>query len=371
MPNYKALGIVFSNMHDEELHELTFNRTTASIPFGGRYRLIDFVLSNMVNSGIMQVGVIAKSNYQSLMDHVGSGKEWDLARKRGGLTILPPFSIGSSIGMYKGSIEAVAGVLNYISASSADYVVLSDCSVITNIDFTPVIDAHIESGAEMTLICSQRTGKHITKGRLAVTCDENGFLTGATLGKGDGELYHTSMVVIERKLLIKRVEQAIAKGQYSFHESIMKHGFGDRKILCYNYDGVALEICDMDSYITANMALLNVDIRKNLFDRERPIYTKVRDQVPAKYGLRAKVENSLVADGCIIEGTVRNSIIFRGVKVDKGAVVENCILMQDTIVEENATLCYVVADKNVIIDQNRHLAGYTTYPLFIPKGKHI
>lgn len=372
MPDNKMLGIVFSNMHDDFLSDLTLHRTTASVPFGGRYRLVDFTLSNLVNSGITNVGIIAKSNYHSLMDHVGSGKEWDLARKRGGLTILPPFSRSGS-GIYRGNLEALSGIMGYIQSSDAKYVVLSDCSVVSNIDLKAVLEIHKQQNADVTLFYS--AGQAITspKDQVGLATDAGGFLREMIINPEKGSIQNTyeNIAIVDRELLIHKVNHAVSQGKFSLVRDVLTGMAGTGTVYCHCIDGCTLAIHDLQSYFASNMRLLDPQIRRELFNPDRPVYTKVRDEVPAKYGLNSSVENSLVADGCIIEGEVKNSIIFRGVRVGKGARVENCILMQSTVVEDNANLDYVITDKNVLIRASRKLAGYLTYPMFIPKDQRI
>ncbi|MEG2086860.1 MAG: glucose-1-phosphate adenylyltransferase subunit GlgD [Angelakisella sp.] len=372
MPDNKMLGIVFSNMHDDFLSELTLHRTTASVPFGGRYRLIDFTLSNMVNSGIDRVGIIAKSNYHSLMDHVGSGKEWDLARKRGGLTILPPFSRSGS-GIYRGNLEALSGIMGYLLSSEAPYVLLSDCCMVANIDIKSVLEQHKKRHAAMTLLYSPARVINSTQDTVGLVRDSDNWLAELVLHPdiGSTQDVYENAVIIDREQLIHRVNQCVSQNKYSLVHDVLTSLAGTGTVYCHEIKGCSLSVRNMQSYFESNMALLDPKVRGELFNADRPIYTKVRDQVPAKYGLNARVQNSLVADGCIIEGEVKNSIIFRGVRIGKGARVENCILMQDTLVEENASLDYVISDKNVIVTNSRRLAGYLTYPSYLPKGKRI
>ena len=372
MADNKMLGIVFSNMHDDFLSDLTLHRTTASVPFGGRYRLIDFTLSNLVNSGIDEVGIIAKSNYHSLMDHVGSGKEWDLARKRGGLTILPPFARSGS-GVYRGNLEALAGIMGYIRSSSANYVVLSDCTIVSNFDMKKALEEHKKSGVGMTIFYSPGQTIRSPHDQVGVVANAKGMLQEVVLNPEKGSIHNTyeNIAIVDRELLIHKVNHAVSRNRYSLVKDVLTEMAGGDSVQCLPIPGTALAIHDMQSYFESNMKLLDPRVRSQLFDKERPVYTKVRDQVPAKYGLNAQVENSLVADGCIIEGQVKNSIIFRGVYVGKGTRVENCILMQDTRVEDNADLGYVITDKNVLIHSSRKLAGHLTYPFFVPKDQRI
>lgn len=369
MSDNKVLGIVFSNMHDHSLGELTEHRTVGSVPFGGRYRLVDFVLSNMVNSGIRDVGIITKSNYQSLMDHVGAGREWDLSRKIGGLVILPPFSRTGS-GIYRGSIDALKGIMGYIQHIDAKYVFLSDCDVITNFDVRQVINRHAESGADITVLYKKLTVNTESSDMVAFALDDHQRVVDVSINPGSAGEYnmYLNMAVVERQLLIKLVNEAHSHGHYSFSQSVLQDKVGQLKIYGYPLEGYCARIRDQVSYFAANMQLLQSDVRAHLFPKERPVYTKVRDEVPARYGLRAQVSDSMVADGCIIEGSVENSIIFRGVKIGRGATVRNSIIMQGSVIGENASLNYIITDKDVTIRDNRTLAGYLTYPVYLQKG---
>lgn len=366
------MGIIFSNMHDDFLSDLTMNRTTASVPFGGRYRLIDFTLSNMVNSDIDQIGIIAKSNYHSLMDHVGSGKEWDLARKRGGLTILPPFARSGS-GVYRGNLDALSGIISYLRHNTAKYVVMSDCCAVCNVNLRAVLEEHKRRGAGITLLYSP--GQVITSPRdqVGIVTDSKSMLSELVINPAKGSIQncYENIAIVDRELLIHKVIHAVSQNKYSFVQDILTQMANTDSVYCHPISGSVLEVHDLKSFFDSNMRLLDGKVRSELFNPERPVYTKVRDEVPAKYGLSATVQNSLVADGCIIDGQVKNSIIFRGVHIGKGARIENCIIMQSTVIEDNVELDYVITDKDVVIRGNRKLAGYLTYPMFVPKGQQI
>lgn len=368
-----TLGIVFSNMHDETLGELTERRTTGSIPFGGRYRLIDFTLSNMVNSGISEVGIITKSNYQSLMDHLGSGRDWDLARKRGGLCILPPFG-HSATGMYRGRLEAIVGIMSYIKHSNAQYVVMSDSDTVANIDFSDLLDQHMKTGADITLVYKrERLNNDYPKDTTVFSLDENNMVSDVLVNPfvdGEQNIY-INIAVMSKELLERLANEGMSRNNTSFVNFVLQGKSSSLKIMGYHFDKYSSEITSMKAYFKTSMELLNEDVRMQLFPKDRPVYTKVRDEVPVKYGLSSKVKNSLIADGCIIDGTVENSIIFRGVKIEKGAVVKNSIIMQSGIIGENSKLDYVVTDKDVIVNHERHLSGSQMYPVFISKGSRV
>lgn len=368
-----VLGLVFANMHDTTLGDMTKNRTLGSVMFGGRYRLIDFPLSNMVNSGISEVGVITKSNYQSLLDHLGSAREWDLARKKGGLYILPPFGNVEST-LYRGRIEALYGAMSFIKHSRAKYVILSDCDVVTNIDYKPIVAAHIESGADITAVA--HTGVYSSddiKTSTVFNVDADKNVTSVLINPDISGTCTTSLnvFVMSMDFLIETVNDAMARGNVSFERNILQEKCRELKIKIYEYDNYFSKLNSPESYFKSNMALLEPENARKLFVPKRSIYTKVSDNAPVKYDLDSKVSNSLIADGCIIEGEVENSVLFRGVKVGKGAKVKNCILMQGTVVGDNAELNYLITDKNVSICENHILTSSPQYPMYVGNGASV
>lgn len=371
--NKNILGLIFANMHEDAIPELTRNRTMGSVLFGGRYRMIDFVLSSMTNSGVDEVGVITKSNYQSLLDHLGSGREWDMARKIGGLHLLPPFSNVSS-GMYRGRLEALYGITDFIKCSAADYVILSDCDVITGFDYDKIYEAHIKSGADITAVYSKAVLDVESASRSNVFgIDDEGRVNNVLIGpRLSGECnVALNTYVISKALLMQIISEGAAKGHYSFARSILQDRCGEFRIMGYYHDFYFSKITSIKSYYDANMALLSTENRKSLFREDNPIYTKIRDNPPTKLAIGAKVRNSIIADGCIIEGTVENSVLFRGAKVAKGSVVRNSIVMQDTIIGKNCTLDCVITDKVVKINDGKILTGSANYPIYISKGAQI
>ena len=368
-----VLGLVFANMHDMTVGDLTKNRTMGSILFGGRYRLIDFPLSNMVNSGITNVGVITKSNYQSLLDHLGSGREWDLSRKKGGLYILPPFGNVASR-LYRGRIEALYGAMSFIKHALADYVVLSDCDIVTNMDFKPIVAKHVESGADITVVA--HTGVYdseVIKESTVLSTDENGRVRSVLIQPDIGGTCTASLniFVMSKQFLTDMVTDAISRGDVSFETDILQAKCGELNIMAYEYDNYFSKISSIASYLKANQELLDPENASKLFLPKRAIYTKVRDNAPVKYDLDSSVTNSLIADGCIIEGEVENSVLFRGVRVAKGAKVKNSILMQGTVVGAKSEVNYLITDKNVIIGDNHILNGAPSYPMFVGKGASV
>lgn len=361
-----VLGLVFSNNFDNYLNELTSMRSMGSVPYGGRYRLIDFNLSAMVNSGMAKVGIITKSNYQSLMDHVGNGRAWDLSRKKGGLYILPPFN-SSNTGLYSGRIEAVAGVMNFLQYSDEEYVLMCDCNALYNFDLTKMFAYHEEKGADITIAYVNGETPNISELAILDMDEENKIKAVSRRLKDGVENYSINIVLLRKSLLERLVNEATSLGYHSFTDDILKRNVSKLKIYGYEATGFVKMLDSMQSYFEANMALLEKENRDALC-RSQHVYTKVKDDVPAIYGLGSDVSNSLVADGCVIEGKVENSILFRGVHIGKGTVVKNCVLMQNTYIGDDVSLNCVVADKNVVIKPGKVLSGDENFPVYIGKG---
>lgn len=368
----KALGIVFSNIYDDHFGELTSRRTVASLPFGGRYRFIDFVLSNMSNSGIYQIGVITKYNYRSLMDHLGSCQEWDLVRKNEGLVLLPPFA-GGNTGVYKGKLEALYNALQFMEENDGEYVVMSDSSNLCNIDYKEAIETHISSGADITAIVTPASKEHGIYPVVYGT--ENGKVKHVSIdcGSENGDFVGMGMFVISRELLCKVTRDAHKDGFVHFERDFMQKSFnsGSLSIALHVFEGVVLRNTSVATYYENNLKLLDPAIRNGLFLQNAPIYTKVRDEIPTYYGDGCEVNDSLAADGCVFYGKVENSIIFRGVTVEKGAYVNKSIVMQGSKIEKDAVLEYVILDKNVCVRKGTVLKGTADHPIIIEKGATV
>ena len=370
-----AIGIIFPNSYDGLVPELVTERLMASIPFAGRYRLCDFMISSMVQSGIDDISLMVRKNYRSLMDHLGSGREWDLARKKGGLNIVPPYS-QKSVGAYFGRIEALKGLLGYLRKHNEEYVIITDSNVVVNFNFRDLIKKHVDSGADITAVYRRMpipaslNRPSEENGELYYSFEiENDFVKKVYINPSDsGDVnFNLNMYILGREKLIELVEDAYVHGATYFARDIIIPQLDRLSVQAYHYDGYLAHIHDMKSYFDENMRLLEDENLNALFSGNR-IYTKIRDDNPTRYLDGAFANNVLVADGCIIEGHIENSILFRGVKVKKGAVVKNCILMQDTVVEENADIEYVITDKNVRITKDNRLVGNDSYQVFVSKG---
>ena len=370
-----ALGIVFSNIRDKNVAEITKNRIMSSVPFGGRYRLIDFVLSNMTNSGITKVGVITRHNYQNLMDHLGTGKAWDLARKRGGIQVLQPFLDDvEDFNQMDNRLKALKGIMYYLDKADEEYVVLSDCDIIHNISYGDVLKEHRKNNSDATIVykkCDKDTDWKSKRAIFMMDENERIYNIKRSTNSEKGAALYIGTMIMRKDFLKKHLLTAINKG----YKTILEYWSDNAshiKIKGYEFNEYYAYIDSLESYVTSNLDLLNLKVREELFRKPyRPIYTSVNDSPATTYGEDAVVENSIIADGCIINGTVKNSVIFRGVKIDKDAKVSNSVVMQDSVIGVNATLSHIVTDKNVFIGDNRTLCGHDTHPFFIEKGSII
>lgn len=371
-----TMGIIFAQNEGIRLGDLTRVRALASLPVAGRYRLIDFILSNFVNSGISNVGVTTKYNYQSLMDHLGGGLPWDLSRKKYGLYIWPPFYKQDSELHMTGEdkIAILHSIVHYIRRSQQKYVLLADSNVMCNMTFDDAMEKHKNSNADITIIYNEMVpGAEHDDNEVYIDMDETGRVVDIDAFNKYSKFSSKALgfYIIEGDLLVNLVESCIARGEKSFEKDILARNLGRLKVVGYNYKGFVRTITDINSYYNFNMELLNDDVRKCLFESHDRILTKVKDKVPARYLKHAKVSNSFIADGCIIDGEVEGCILFRGVEVRKGCKLKNCVIMQDSKIMENSVLSHVILDKQVFVDRDKILCGDASYPLVVGKNRRI
>lgn len=369
MRSNNILGIIFANINDDKIPELTAKRTMGSVPFGGKYRMIDFALSNMTNSGINNVGVVARNNFLSLMDHCGSGAAWDLSKRRTGLNIIPPFG-GND---FENRVEALYALSNYMKHYPEEYVLIVGADFVSNVDYQKLYYQHMKSGADMTLVYKQTEIPKLRNNPVVMEIEEDGKISDILIKPYSEGTYNlsTGTVLLKKELLLDLIQNAVSTNKLSFKRDILQANVKNLKMYAFEQKGYVAFVNSPADYFKANMDLMNADIRDELFNSSHPIYTKVRDDMPSRYGLGSAVKNSLIAQGCVIDGEVENSIISKGVYIGKGTKVKNCILMQDTVVGENANLNYVITDKDVKIKEGRSLMGYDSYPIYISKGSEV
>ena len=368
-----VMGIINLNDGQELLTELTKGRPFAAIPFGGRYRMIDFILSNMVNSGMQNVGILVQDKYRALMDHLRSGKEWDLARKRDGLFILPPGKSQHSGDNERGNVEKFYNNLDYIESSRQQYVLIAGSHIICNFSYRKAFKFHQDVGADITLLYKEYGGNEELKPSGIIECQGDGLITDIAINpsKPISRKVSLEMYIMKKELLVDLIKNCQARGGLDFIKDILIKNSNTLKVYGYQYKGYAARIDCVKSYYKHNMELLKPEKWEELFFKSGLVYTKVKDEAPVKYKENARVSNALIANGCIIEGCVENSILFRGVTVSKGAYIKDSIVMQKCDIAEDAVIENVICDKNVRITRGKWLKGEKNYPLVIEKGTVI
>jgi glucose-1-phosphate adenylyltransferase len=364
LKNY--MGIVNLTENDANIKSLAHKRSLASIPMAGRYRIIDFVLSNMVNSGIQKVGIFTQSNSRSLMDHLGSGKPWDLDRKINGLFV---FNFGKT-DSYFNDVEAFKNNMEYFYNSDQENIILSPSYMVCNINYEDAVKCHEESGSDITVIYKKVDNG--TKSFLEcdiLNIDENNRVTsvGKNMAIEDEHNISMEMFIMKKEIFLKLIYKAVETGLYKTIKDAIYNSVKELYINTYKFDGYLECINSIDSYYKANMDMLDLKTTKELFFNNGLIYTKVKDEAPTKYSEECNVSNCLIANGSIIEGEVENSIISRRVKIQKGAQVRNCIIMQNCVIGENTKLTNIIIDKNVTIESGTELKGDKEFPLIIEK----
>ena len=372
-----VLGIIIAFDNDNDLRELTEHRTVAAVQWGGRYRIVDFMLSNMVNSGIYRVGILMKDKYQSLIDHVGNAKDWDLSRKNSGVTILPPYSYSKKAsplvtGEYRGKIDALAGAVDFLQKNKADYVVIADGDIVANIPLDEVIERHEKSGADLTMVCTkkQKDSPFTTYVELNRKKEAVDIRVGDS---NDGKCKHVSLgvYVMNRQYLIHMLSDCVTHNCIHFEREFLSRALIDGTVAGYLFNEYAIKIEDTADYFRSNMDMLDKDVRDEVFKRTRPILTRIKDEAPTYYGDEAEVDDCLIADGCRIEGHVENCVLFRDVEVEKGAVLKDCIIMEGGRILSEASLKHVVTDRNVVVRNGRTMMGDENYPITIAKNTTI
>ena len=375
--NTNTLGIIFPNTYDSIVPELTNIRLMASIPFASRYRLVDFMLSSMADSDVTNISLLVNKNYLSLMDHLGSGREWDLVRKNGGLHLFPP-NVEKTSTVYTGRVSALAGILEFLRDQKEKYVVMADSNIAANFDFKAMIKAHKESGADVTIAYNEAV---IPEGYMNMGSEKAFYYTYAIEDGRVKEIYVNSkaegvqnlgmnIFVVERELLIDLINTAFVRGLRYWERDVLLNQLDNLNVQAFKFDGYVARISSINSYFEENMKLLD-DTNLDALFTGHPIYTKIRDDNPTRYIAGAKAVNIMAADGCVIEGSVENSILFRGVKIGKGAVVKNCILMQDTVVEDGVVIENIITDKEVKISSGKEVKGADNYPVYIAKRQTV
>ena len=368
-----VMGIIFAS--DGNIGSLTNKRTMGSLPYGGRYRQIDFHLSNMAAAGIRRIGVISRHNYQSLMNHIGSGEEWGLELEEGGLEFLTPYAM-STTDSYRGKLDNLNFAMSFLEYGADDeYVIMADSAIVYNIDLTRVMASHIASGKDVTVVTKEGIANGVKKLDLTVKLDENGEICDMTVDYVAPADYLASMdiFVLSRKFLLEKVKECIARNEFHMDRNLVMGGWqkGEVSVNIYKFQGPALFNETVEDYFHNSLALCDKTLRHDIFGFNHPVYTKVRDRVPCYYGDHCSIDNCIVADGCMLEGNVKNSVLFRQVSVGEGAQLENCLVMNDAVIGEGAQLKNVILDKDVVVRPGATLIGTESNPIIVKRGEIV
>ena len=367
-----VMGIIFAN--EDSIGTLTDKRTMASLPFGARYRQVDFALSNLTCAGVRHIGIISRHSYQSLMHHIGSGEEWGLELGEGGLEFLTPFA-QSTQDVYRGKLDSLNTAMDFLTFGDDEYAVLIDSAIVSNFDLNAVIAAHVASGKDVTVVT--KTG--ICNGEkdidLALKLGENGEIVDIVCNSKASADYLASMdvFVASKPWLINMVEQTVAHGKSHLDRDLIMGGWQDGTVSVntYAFEGIALYNESQEEYYANTLSLLDKDVRADIFGGAHPVWTKVRDRVPCYYGEDVEMENVLIADGCVIEGEVEDSVLFRQVTVEEDAEVENCIIFNDCVIGKGAVVMYAILDKDVVVTAGAKLCGTKNNPIIVKKGQIV
>ncbi|MFC7060970.1 glucose-1-phosphate adenylyltransferase subunit GlgD [Halobacillus seohaensis] len=364
----RIAGIINLDHEQDFLEELTYFRCGAAVPYAGRYRMIDFTISNMTNSRIDSIAVFARRKYRSLMDHLEQGKAWDLDRNRGGLFILPP-DWNDPTDLSRGDLQHFHNNIDFIRRTLADYIVVSGSQSICNINYLEVLEAHKKSGADVTVVYKKIRDlqpEHNLAHKL--TIDDSDRVMAIHNDQKSSNVY-MDMYIIEKDYLYYLVENCIAHNCSHLFLDGIKGRLPEIHINAYEYQGSHALINSVESYYRNSRKLLNESAHDELFKEDSPIFTKIKNEPPSKYEGLSDVSNTLVANGCIVSGHVEDSILFRGVRVGKGAIIKNSIIMQRCDIEENAVLENVILDKDCKISNGRTLIGAPEKPFVVAKRK--
>lgn len=368
-----VMGIIFTN--DANIGDLTAKRSIASIPFGGRYRQVDFGLTNLSWAGVHHLAIISRFNYQSLMDHIGDGEEWGLELGEGGLQYITPYA-NSQTHSYRGKLESLYNALPFLEYGKEDeYVFLVDSAVTYNIDLKKALADHIKSGKDITVVVKRGVANSKRMLDLAVTLDENKEVTDIVVDYAASPEYLASLdlFVTTKKWLINMVRECMAHNAFHMDRDLILGGWRSGKVSvnAFEFEGITLYNESVQDYFENSMALLKPDVHKDIFERVHPVYTKVRDRVPSYYGADSSIDNCMVADGCMLGGSAKDSILFRQVTLAPGAHIEDCVVMNDTVIGEGAELKNVILDKNITVRPGAKLIGTRNNPIVIKRGDTV
>lgn len=365
------MGVINLNENESKIKELTGVRTLAAIPIGGRYRIIDFALSNLANAGIKNVGIFTKNRSRSVIDHVNIGKSWDLNRNEGGLFIF-------NFNTHDPSVEDIRMFRDnsdYLERSKQEHVIMTPSYMICNIDYKNLIEEYEKNGSDITIMYKNINTGTTTFNRcdtLNIDKSKNVLSVGLNNNMLDNINVCMEMFIMKKSTLLEIINVAVSTGAYKKIKEVIYSNLAKYNTKAFEYKGYLECVNSIESYFRINKGFIDKDIVNSLFyNKSRLIYTKAKYGAPTKYTKNAVVENSLIANGSIIDGTVRNSVISRSVIIEKDSIVEDCIINQNCRIMSGARLKNVIADKDSTITSGKSLIGDSKFPFVIQKQSII
>lgn len=369
-----TFAIIYADHGSPLLGDLIAHRCVSALPLAGRFRTIDVMLSNLAQSGIRNVGVITQSHYQSLIEHIGAGHAWDLSAKRGGITLLPPYDTDGNVGKYHGVSDALFAKRDYINNRRERYCLVLSTNTVYREDYTRMLERHIESGADITMLYAQdrRLSGDSPVHMTYMQVDDEGWVSGFDYESFEENRYAALGAVLMRKdLLVRLVEDACAQGHYNFTTDLLEPALGAYKLAAVEHTGYVGRITTVKSYFDMTRDMLDPQVRDDLFNANGPVYTRVMDAPPVRFSKGCEVGESVFGNGCDVRGRVVGSVVFRGVSVAPGADVEDCVVMQDSVIGSDTHLRNVIIDKDVVVGDGVRLVGTPDAPVVVRKGSLV
>ena len=354
----RAVGIILAGGNSSRMGELSAKRAVAAMPIVGSYRAIDFTLSNMTNSHIQKVAVYTQYNSRSLNEHLNSSKWWDFGRKQGGLYLFTPTITATNSYWYKGTADALYQNISFLKSAHEPYVVIASGDAVYKLDYNKVLEEHIATGADITVVCKdiEPGDDDINRFGVVKLADDNRIISFEEKPIiAETNTASIGVYVVRRRQLIELLEACAAEGRSDFVNDILVRYKNVKKVYAYKLDSYWRNIGTIESYYKTNMDFLKKDIRDYFFRQHPDIYSKVEDLPPAKYNGDAAVSNSLIASGSIINGTVEDSILFKKVYIGNNCVIKNSIILNDVHIGDN---CYI---ENCIVESRDTLRANTVH----------
>lgn len=368
-------AIVYAGHGNILLGDLLAYRCVAGMPLASRFRNIDLLLTNLDDSGVRNVGLITQRNFQSLVEHVGSGATWDMSRKRGGLAVLSPFDQGTGTGLYHGLGDALFAKRYFLDRQLGRYCLLLGTDTVYREDYRRMLKAHKDMGADITLLYSRdsRLASNDIIGSIRLGIDADGWVRETTYSaEFDGQsCFSMGACLMEKDLLVRMVEDSCAKGGYNIVTDMLGPALESYKVAAVEHTGYAARISSVKSYFDISRDMIDPDIRKELFYEHGNVHTFTKDAPPVRFATGCQVQESIFGNGCVVFGSVSGSVVFRGVTIERNADIKDCIIMQNSLICEGAYLRNAIIDKDVVMGPGTRIVGTPDMPAIVRKGSVI